>query len=111
MKSFNPRAQNPLGVLEPCDSVNNYALVANTAKNVTSIPVGATHVICSSLAGGVYFKFGDSAMADVTVPAADITDGSGGMLDPVIMHLSGVQKISMICAAASVVTLSFFAGE
>lgn len=77
-------------------------LAANTAESHT-VPTGAKFVLFGS-DGDFYAR----PNATAAVPSADVTDGSGSEINPVAWDLTGVTTISLIAAAARVVTLAFY---
>lgn len=109
MRSLNVR-QNVLGVLPASDTIYNLVLAAGVAENVTP-PAGARFVVINSTGGKLFVKAGVPAQSDAAIPGADVTDGTGQMIDPVILDLTGVTEISMISEAANIVSLAFYAAE
>ncbi len=97
------------GELTFARSAPNYidarVLAANAAETHT-VPAGAAFVIFSS--DGDFYARPNTAAA---VPGADVTDGSASELNPVIWDLAGVTSISLVAAAARIVTLSFYRGS
>lgn len=89
----------------PAAHIDARVLAAGVAETHT-VPTAADIVIFSS-DGDFYARPNASA----AVPAADVTDGTGSELNPVIWHLSGVTTIGIIAPAAQKVTLSFYKGE
>ncbi len=50
-----------------------------------------------------------SLTGTATVPVADVSDGSGYVIDPVFIDLRlNAGSLSFICAEAAIVSLSFF---
>ena len=78
-------------------------LAANVAE-VHNVPSGATRVVFSAN-GDFYVRFNAAA----AVPAADVTDGTGSILNPNMRTLDGVTTIGIISAAACNVTMEFYA--
>ena len=79
------------------------ALAAGVAESHT-VPAGAKFVIFGS-DGDFYARPNGTAAA----PGADVTDGSGSELNPVIWDLKGVTSIGLVATAVRVVTLTFYA--
>jgi len=88
--------------------IDNIVLAAGVAKTV-SAPTGATHCLFSS--NGNYFVNWQGTTA--TVPAADITDGTGVEINPVGRALGGVDSadtpktFSIISNAATIVAVAW----
>jgi hypothetical protein len=78
------------------------ALAANVAESHT-VPAGAKFVIFGS-DGDFYARPNGTA----AVASADVTDGSGSELNPVIWDLTGVTSIGLVSPAGRVVTLTFY---
>jgi hypothetical protein len=83
--------------------VDARVLAANVAESHT-VPTGAKKVLFSAT-GNIYVKFGGTA----AVPAADVTDGTASMLNPVLVEIDYATTIGIIAPADCVCTLSFFA--
>lgn len=94
----------------PCsDSIYNLVLSSNTEDHVT-VPTGATYVVISATAN-TYIKVGSSSVA-ATVPASDITDGTGSDLNPSGYQLyPGDVQVSCISGSSSIVSLAFYSGN
>lgn len=89
------------------DYVDCRVLAAATAERHT-VPSGARYVSFSA-DGTFYAKFGNSSVT-AAVPATDVTDGTGSVINPEVREIpSAVTHISLIASAATVVSLSFFA--
>jgi hypothetical protein len=83
--------------------VNNYVLVANTAKSIT-VPTGANYVLISGTSLPIYMNFQGTAV----VPSTDITDGSGSFPNlGVPIALVGTTAISIISPYAGVAGVAF----
>jgi len=107
MRSFTDGGQSRRGFAPlASDYIDARVLAAATAERHT-IPTGARYVVFSADAT-FYAKFGDVAVT-AAVPAADITDGTASAVNPEAREIpSGVTHISLIAAAATVVTMSFY---
>ena len=77
-------------------------LAADTAETHT-IPSGAKYVLFAATA-----NFYVAYSGDASVPAADVTNGAGVELNPVLRKISGLSTISLISGSACTVTLAFF---
>lgn len=77
-------------------------LAASTVET-NAVPTGAR--FCFFAATGTFYARPD---ATVTVPAADVTDGTAGEVSPTVWDVSNVTNIMVIAPAACVVTLSFY---
>lgn len=84
------------------DYIDARVLAANTNEDHT-VPATAKYVIFSA-DGDFYAKPGGTA----AVPAADVTNGTGSELNPVIWDLTGVSTIGLIAEATRKVTLTFY---
>ena len=82
--------------------VNNLVLAASTVET-NAVPTSARFVFFAST--GNFYARPDGT---VTVPGADITDGTGGEVTPTVWDVSTVTNIMVIAPAACVVTLSFY---
>lgn len=82
--------------------IDNRVLGVATVESHTP-PVGANFVVF-----GATGDFWARANADPAVPAADVTDGTGSELNPVIWILDGVVTIRLISAAAQTISMSFY---
>lgn len=102
--SFNEHGNRSSYGVAPSDYVDNRVLAAAVAEQHT-VPAGANWVLFSSDAD-FYAKFGTNPTA--AVPAADVTDGTGSLLNPTVRYISGVAKISLVSSSACVVTMEFY---
>lgn len=84
------------------DTVDARVLAAGVAESHT-VPAGAMRVLFSGTAD-FYVKFNGTA----AVPAADVTNGTGSILNPTLRGLSGVGTIGVISPVACVVTMEFY---
>lgn len=88
--------------------INNRVLAAGVAETFT-IPTGAKRVSFNSTeniwVAYTFTGFDDKAAA---VPVADVTDGTGYVLNPKIRYLGKVSKISIISPVACLVSLTYF---
>lgn len=108
MRSFTDGGQTRRGFAPLAgDYIDVRVLAAATAERHT-IPTGAKYVVFSADAT-FYARFGDVTVT-AAVAAADVTDGTGSMVNPEAREIpSGVTHISLIASAATVVTMSFYA--
>lgn len=91
----------------PSDHVDARVLAANTAERHT-IPAGAKFVSFSA-DGDFYAKFGDGTV-NAAVPSTDVTNGTGSALNPGVRRIvEGITHVSLIAAAARVITMEFWA--
>lgn len=82
--------------------INNYVLTSDVEK-IISVPVGADLVLFAST-GNFYCRFDGT----VVYPTVDITNGSGGELNPSGRALSGISTIHLIAHSNIIVTLAFY---
>lgn len=82
--------------------VDHRVLAANVAE-VHTVPTGAKSVLFQTT-GTFYAKFGAAA----AVPAADVTDGSGSLLNPGMRSIDGAATIGLIAPADCIVQMEFF---
>ncbi len=92
----------PSGFYPQSDTIYHIILVANAMKSVL-VPEGATLVEFKAT-NNFYSKFD----ANVTIPVADVTNGTAGELNPDKRIIKGVTTINLIAAASTKVTLSFY---
>ena len=76
------------------DHVDNFVLSAGVAQQF-AIPSGYTSMSITANAD-IWVKVGTNPTA--AVPAANVTDGSGSILNPVTRNLNGEAKVSLISA-------------
>lgn len=82
--------------------VNNNALAAGVAETLTvpaAVPASRRLTVTFSgtcVATGFYVRFGGTA----TIPAADLTDGSGSIFNPIGFKVAQGSTISVIAVAA-----------
>ena len=86
------------------DTVDMRVLAANVAERHT-VPGGAAFVLASA-AGDFYIRWHSSS--DASIPAADVTDGSGAEYKPGLRNIAGLTSFSIIAPATVVVSLAFF---
>jgi hypothetical protein len=86
------------------DEIHVAALTAETEGEVT-VPEGARLVVFSAT-DDFYCRF--DADAEISVPSAAVTDGSGPELNPGVRLCDGVTTISLVAPRACNVTLSFY---
>ena len=98
---------NPLiGNLPPSDTIYSVALVANTSQQI-AIPAGANLVVFGPIPGANQFvKFTSGA---ISVPSANILDGSAPERMPDSRNCARATYISIVSDMAGIVTLSFYA--
>ena len=108
MRSFTDGGQGRRAFAPPAgDYIDARVLAASTAERHI-VPTGARYVVFSADAT-FYAKFGDSNVT-AAIPAADVTDGTGSMVNPETREIpSGVTHISLIAVAATIVTMAFYA--
>lgn len=86
-------------------SVMTRVIAANTAETITP-PAGSRYVIFSA-----NVDIFVNCFATATVPAADVTDGTGSELNPAAYAFNTNERpdISVISASAGIVTAAFYA--
>lgn len=110
MKNFSsrPDQNGSFGAIPLSDMRDVRVLAANTAETHT-IPTGAKVVILTPLKDHLYVKNGVTP----TVPAVDVTDGSGPLCIPIgqtrILEIGDWTDIRMISELANIVGMEFFA--
>ncbi len=82
--------------------VNAVVLAAATA-DTNAVPSGARFVFFA--ATGDFYARPDGAVA---VPAANVTDGTGGELNPTLWAVHDVTNIAVIAPTATKVTMSYY---
>ena len=90
--------------LPTSDTVDVRVLAANTAERHT-IPAGSAFVLAAS-SSDFYIRWHNSS--DASIPAADVTDGSGAEYKPGLRNIAGLTSFSIIAPATAVVSLAFF---
>ena len=106
MRSYNHFSSeaNRTSAQNASDTVYNIVLAANTAQTVT-LPASLKTALASfSSTTPFYVNFNGNA----SVPATNITNGQGSVLNPTVKYLSNQSSISIIAPAAGVVTIEFF---
>lgn len=94
-----------MGAIPAETYVDNIVLAAGVAKTVT-VPSGATHALFNGT-GDFWARFATGE--DAAVPAAaDVEDGTGSSLNPVMRDVNALTEFSLISAANSLVSISFF---
>ena len=84
--------------------VNNYVLVASTAKSIT-VPTGAVYALISAVSLPIYMNFQGTAV----IPSTDITDGSGSFPNlGCLISVVGVTTISVISPTAGPIGAAFW---
>lgn len=90
-------------VLLPPTYTDAIVLVAN-ASQTQAVPTGATWVVFSAAC-----NFFAATGASAAVPGATTTTGGAAMQNPAAWNLTnGVTQITVVAAAACIVTLSFY---
>lgn len=97
---------NPLiGNLPPSDTIYAIALAAGASQTI-AIPSNANLVVFGPIPGAnQYVKF---ANATISVPSANITDGSAPERMPDSRNCAGKSYISLVSDAAGIISLSFY---
>lgn len=88
-----------------CEYVNNLVLAATVAETLT-VPSDAICVILN-YSSDCWVKVGGTA----SVPAADVTDGTGSQLNPSAMRGIAGKTISFCSASACIVSAAFYRVE
>lgn len=83
-------------------TVNNYLLVASTNKAVV-VPAGCNYAIFAANAD-IWVEMGSAA----TIPAGDVTDGTGSELNPTIRKVEPGRTIGIISESAAKVSITFY---
>ncbi|MGC9196335.1 MAG: hypothetical protein ACP5IL_12910 [Syntrophobacteraceae bacterium] len=98
---------NPLiGNLPPSDTIYAVDVVANTSQQIP-IPTGANLVVFGQIPGANQFmKFTNLA---ISVPSANILDGTAPERIPDSRNCAGQGWISIVSDTAGILTLSFYA--
>ena len=86
------------------DYVNTYVLSALTTATVT-VPTGAT-IVAFSATAPFYATFGTTSTT--VVPTANITNGTGAVLNPTVRSINGVSVMGLIAPTSAVVTVSYY---
>ncbi len=94
--------KNPAIFIPYATYVDARVLAAGVAETHT-VPAGANKVIFSATAD-FYVKVGGTA----AVPSADVTDGSGSMLNPQVRSIWGATTIGIIAPTTCIVTMEFY---
>lgn len=95
---------NSLGVLPVSTKTNNLVLTANVAKSISNPSQFGNYAVIGCDKFGLFVK----ANGNAVVPSADVTDGTGQMIDPVIINVAGLTSLSFVCASAAIVSVSFY---
>jgi hypothetical protein len=82
--------------------VDARVLAAGVAE-VHTVPTGYNYVNFSA-DGNFYANFGAAA----AIPSADVTDGTGSVLNPTFKSLESATTIGLVAATATVVTMEFW---
>jgi|SRR5208337_1643712 len=88
--------------LSVCLYVDDIVLVGGAAQTVT-VPTGATCV--NFAASGIFYA---NFTTTATVPASNITGGSGSIISPGCRYLNGLTSFSIIAPANCVVSLEWY---
>ena len=78
-------------------------VLAGTVAEVVTVPTGAKKVIFSAT-GNFYANFGAAG----AIPATEVTDGSGSLLNPEMREIDGAATIGLIAPSDCVVVMEFF---
>jgi hypothetical protein len=89
------------------DNVHAYVLGANTRQAI-AVPPGANFAVFSTDGCNIYVKPNDGSSL-VTLPVANMTDGSAGELNPLMITLANVQTIGVISPEGGVLSVAWFA--
>ena len=105
MRMFVTKGPDNAAALTPplSDTVNDYALAANTAQSV-SWPSGANYAIISASAAYWVGAAGQTA----TVPSTSITNGTGAAQSPAQISRFSDSSFSIISATAQEISVSFY---
>lgn len=88
------------------DYVDARVLAAGVSET-HAVPTDAEFVLLSAT-GDFFAKFGTSSGLTATVPSADVTDGSAGVLNPTARMIRGITHIALVAASDCIVTLEFY---
>lgn len=83
--------------------VDARVLAANVAESHT-VPTGARFVIFSANCAAFYVLPNGTA----AIPAADVTDGTGSVLNPSAWFVEGKATLGLISPTTCIVTMEFF---
>ncbi|MDP2218533.1 MAG: hypothetical protein Q8J68_14745 [Methanolobus sp.] len=98
----DPNTGNAAIGLNYSDHVDARVLVANVAE-VHTIPAGANYVLFSAT-GDFYVRLGEAA----AIPATDVTNGSGSILNPQLRSVGALTTIGIISPTTCIVTMEFY---
>jgi len=98
-KSSNMETHYGIGSSDYIDA----AFLAATVEGTATVPARAGLVIMTATAD-FYFRYG----ATVAIPAADVTDGSAGELNPMVRMVEAAAVLHFISPWACVVTLAYY---
>lgn len=94
-----------IGDIPASNCVLSVSLAANVSQQIT-VPSGANHVIFSPVGGLQFFvKF---TAAAISVPSANILDGSAPLANPLILQTAGATTISIVSGSAGTITMAFY---
>lgn len=105
MKKLSVEGSNGFSTYAIPQSDHVNALVMDGTAQSLTVPADAKHALFSSTED-FYAKIGDAVVAEV--PAANVTDGSASELRPGVRLVVPGQTISVIGAAGTIVTVSFY---
>ena len=96
---------SPILIVPASFYINNAVLAADTAENI-AIPTDAVWVLLGANAD-FWARFDGSA---AVIPTADVTDGTGSVLNPTARHIGNVTggNISVISAVAAKISAEFY---
>ena len=83
--------------------INNYALVANTARNIT-VPAGYKYALFACNQPAFYA----CTVTTAAVPTVDVVDGTGSELNPTRREVDTGDVISVISPTTGKLTVSFY---
>lgn len=84
------------------DSVDIY--YGDAAATTFTVPSGARFVLFAAT-GDFYVRWDGSAAA---IPSADVTNGSGSEVNPIVRSVKGSETFSIIAAADVIVTMAWY---
>lgn len=89
------------------DYVDVRFFAAATAE-AHAVPTGGNYVVFQGTVD-FYVRYNATAgAATAVVPAADVTNGTGGEMNPTVRYIAGIVEISVIPAVAGTVTMAFY---
>lgn len=112
LKQMNVLEQGGRAFPNDSEWVNNYILAANTVNDIDLVALRVAMGVPAGTALFVIFgsdvPFWAHYHAEATVPAGNVTDGSGSTFSPNQVYLDAtVTQISLISASAGHISLAF----